>query len=165
MTNINIKQTLTIDECKNYCKYLASKYNYKIYEYFYNNDTHVNDFVGKKFAGNVNIYEFKFLEYYARYRKDKIVFKLVDANKIIKDTKGYLESHKELTFHLALKGFSFLYICEFRAKPVKLYEHTSGQLSLFPEQTSCQCNIYIEDDVPDYGFFYQDDPYLSKTQF
>lgn len=117
--NIDVFSKLEIAQVKNFCKEFAKENEYRIYEYFYNNDTHINDFVGAKFAGNVNIYNFAFLAPY-KDRKADILFSISDEKRILREggIENYIRNHGELVFHLALKGFRFLYKCKFYKKPI-----------------------------------------------
>lgn len=157
---------LHINTVKAFCADIAERNNYAMYDYFWDNHTET------KFPGNSDIYSFKVLEEYDIWQ---IKFKL-SKFKTVRHVglDEYVNKYRELVFHLTIKGHQFLYVCVFNPAPPKqdvvvkhigpvLYDwsNTNGQLCLFPEPIDYS-DIYKEEESPDYGFFYQDDPFLSK---
>ena len=132
---------LHINTVKAFCADIAKRNNYAMYDYFWDNHTETK-FPGKsKTVRHVGLDE-------------------------------YVNKYRELVFHLTIKGHQFLYVCTFNPAPIEqdvvvkhvgpaLYNWADGQLCLFPEPIDYSY-IYKEEQEPDYGFFYQEDPFLSK---
>ena len=155
---------LHINTVKAFCADIAKRNNYAMYDYFWDNHTET------KFPGNSDIYSFRVLEEYDIWQ---IKFNL-SKSKTVRHVglDEYVNKYRELVFHLTIKGHQFLYVCTFNPAPIEqdvvvkhvgpaLYNWADGQLCLFPEPIDYSY-IYKEEQEPDYGFFYQEDPFLSK---
>ena len=99
---------LTISDCKYYCNQIANRLGLSTFDYFYDKYTEL------QFPGDSNLRTFKVFNDYEDW---KIKFNLCKPATISKmGIDAYVLKHKELTFHLTLKGFSFIYVCKFSAK-------------------------------------------------
>lgn len=107
---------LTISDCKYYCKQVAKQTGLSMFDYFYDKHTET------QLPGDFNIYhEFQCNHHYELWQ---IKFNLTKPKTIMKmGLNQYVLEHKELRFHLTIKGHSFLYICKFShpqvVKPIR----------------------------------------------
>lgn len=96
---------LTVSDCKYYCKQIAKRLGYSIYDYFYDNYTETT------FPGDSNLYNFKVFKSYEQWR---IRFNLTQPRTIARiGIDEYVSKNRELKFNLTIKGFSFIYVCKF----------------------------------------------------
>lgn len=156
---------LHINTVKAFCADIAERNNYAMYDYFWDNHTET------KFPGDSDIYSFKVLEEYDVWQ---IKFNLSKAKTVRHvGLYEYVNKYRELVFHLTIKGYQFLYICVFNPAPPKdeivvkhigpaVYEWSNGQLGLFQEPIDYS-NEY-KDEKPDYGYIYQEDPFLINNR-
>jgi len=126
---------LTADGCKYYCNQVANRLGLKPFFYYYDKLNNL------QFPGNSNVHSFKEFREYESWR---IKFNLTNPATIKKaGLDEYVLKHKELAFHLTIKGYSFLLMCKFSqpnhneaactiqetVKPIYI-EETNGQLRL-----------------------------------
>lgn len=122
---------LPIMDCKYYCNQLAKKLNLSTFDYYYDKYTEL------QFPGDSNLRSFAVFNQYEDWQ---IKFNLCKPATIKKmGIEEYVLKHKELRFHLTLKGFSFLYVCKFsgnnlnetiiETKPIYI-EETNGQMCI-----------------------------------
>lgn len=96
---------LTVSSCKHYCNQAAKRLNLITFDYFYDKRNEL------QFPGDSNIKQFK---EFRDYQDWQIKFNLCKPATIKKTgLDEYILKHRELTFHLTIKGYSFLYICKF----------------------------------------------------
>lgn len=130
---------LTQEQCKSICMDIAKRNNLDMFDYIYDNHTEI------QFPGDVDVCTFKALENYELWQ---IKFNLAKPKTVLRlGVDEFVRLNQELRFHLTIRGFSLLYVCKFTRKE-------SEDLSYL-----------YKDETYDYGFFYQEDPFLSKTQF
>lgn len=95
---------LTLDACKYYCKQVAARLNLSIYEYFYDN------LVEKQFEDTDITHYREFMS----YESWQVKFRLNKPKTIMKmGLDAYVAQKRELTFHLTIRGYSFLYVVKF----------------------------------------------------
>ena len=127
---------LTVAGCKYYCNQIASRLNLRTFDYFYDKRNCI------QFPGDSNIYSFK---EFREYEKWRIRFNLTRPATIKKaGLDEYVLSHKELTFNLTIKGYSFVYVCKFSQPNCNEIKH--GYLD---DNTK---SIYIEEANGQYSF-------------
>lgn len=127
---------LTPIQCKSLCTEIAKRNNMELFDYYYDNQTEL------QFSGDCDICTFRALENYELWQ---IKFNLARPKTVLRlGVDEYIRTHQELRFHLTIRGFSLLYVAKFSHKE-------SEDLSY----------LYKDESI-DYGFIYQDDPFLSK---
>lgn len=129
---------LTVADCKYYCNQIATRLNLNTYDYFYDKGSET------KFPGNSVISSFA---EFRQYEKWKIKFNLNRPATIKKmGLDEYVLRYHELSFHLTIRGYSFIYVCKFsNPKQIERGKLDDNTKTIYIEETGGQYSFLTKE--------------------